>query len=238
MGYLINESALKIIGYKNPVGSPLTFWQKPGRIIGVLKDFHFNSLHEPIHPLVLRLGEKEGWGQVLVRTEPGKTKEALTSLEKICRELNPKFPFTYKFSDEEYAKLYRSEQVVSRLTNYFAFLAIFISCLGLLGLAMFTAEQRTKEFGIRKVLGAGPVVLFRLLSKEFVLLVLIAMMIASPLAWLAMNDWLKGYAYRIDISWQVFVMAGVLAIAIAMITVSFQAVKAALANPVKSLRAE
>jgi hypothetical protein len=238
VGYIINESALKIIGYKDPVGKPLTFWQKPGTIIGVLKDFHFNSLHVPVRPIVLRLGEDEQWGQALVRTQPGKTKEALTSLGKICKQLNPKFPFTYKFSDEEYAKLYKSEQVVSKLANYFAFLAIFISCLGLLGLVMFTAEQRTKEFGIRKVLGASPVTLFNLLSKEFLVLVLIALVIASPLAWLAMHKWLQDYAYKIDISWWMFVAAGTSAIVIALITVSFQAIKASIANPVKSLRTE
>jgi ABC-type antimicrobial peptide transport system permease subunit len=238
VGYLINESALKIIGYKDPIGKPLTFWGKPGTIIGVLKDFHFNSLHTPINPLVLRLGEDIGWGSALVRTEPGRTKEALASLSKVCKGLNPKFPFTYKFSDEEYAKLYKSEQVVGQLAKYFAFLGIFISCLGLLGLVMFTAEQRTKEFGIRKVLGATPGTLFNLLSKEFLLLVIVAMIIASPLAWLAMNNWLKDYAYRIDISWWMFVIAGVAAIVIALITVSFQAIKAAMANPAKSLRTE
>ena len=238
VGYLINESASKIIGYKNPVGKPLTFWQKPGTIIGVLKDFHFNSLHEPIRPLVLRLGENIGWGQALVRTQPGKTKEALASIEKICKELNPKFPFTYIFSDEEYSKLYKSEQVINQLANYFAFLGIFISCLGLFGLVIFTAEQRTKEFGIRKVLGATPAALFTLLSKEFLFLVLIAMIIASPLAWMAMNNWLQGFAYKIGISWWMFVIAGAVAILIALITVSFQAIKAALANPVKSLRTE
>jgi putative ABC transport system permease protein len=204
----------------------------------VLKDFHFNSLHTAINPLVIRLGENIGWGQALVRTEAGKTKEALAGLEKICKALNPKFPFTYKFSDEEYAKLYKSEQVVSKLASYFAFLGIFISCLGLLGLVMFTAEQRTKEFGVRKVLGASPVSLFRLLSKEFLMLVLIAMTIASPLAWLAMNSWLQDYEYRINIGWWMFALAGLIAIFIAMVTVSFQAIKSAMANPVKSLRTE
>jgi len=204
----------------------------------VLKDFHFNSLHVPIRPMVLRLGENIEWGQALVKTQPGKTKEALASLEKICKELNPKFPFTYKFSDDEYAKLYSSEQVVDKLANYFAFLAIFISCLGLLGLVMFTAEQRTKEFGIRKVLGASPVTLFNLLSKEFLLLVLIALIIASPLAWMFMHNWLQDYAYKINISWWVFVIAGITAIIIALITVSFQAIKTSLANPIKSLRTE
>ena len=187
---------------------------------------------------MLRLGEEYGWGDALVRTAPGKTKEALASLEKICKELNPKFPFTYKFSDEEYQKLYTSEQVVSRLANYFSFLGIFISCLGLLGLVLFTSEQRTTEFGIRKVLGASPASLFNLLSREFLILVLIAMFIASPLAWLAMNKWLQNYEYRVAISWWIFVTAGILAILIALLTVSFQAIKAATANPVKSLRAE
>ncbi len=236
--YLLNESAAKIMGFNNPVSKPITFWRNPGTIVGVLKDFHFNSMHEQIKPMVLRLGENVDWGFAMVRTEAGKTKEALAGLEKICKELNPKFPFTYEFSDEEYAKLYRSEQVVGRLANYFAFLAIFISCLGLLGLVIFTAEQRTKEFGIRKVLGAGPVTLFTLLSKEFLLLVFIALVIASPLAWLAMNSWLRDYAYKINISWWMFVAAGSAALLIALLTVSFQAIKAAITNPVKSLRTE
>ncbi len=238
VGYIINETALKITGYKDPIGKPFTFWQKKGTIIGVIKDFHFNSVHTTINPLVLSLGENISWGEALVRTKPGKTKEALASLEKICKELNPKFPFTYKFSDEEYQKLYSSEQVVSELSNYFSFLAIFISCLGLLGLVIFTSEQRTKEFGIRKVLGASPGILFGLLSKEFLVLVFIAMLIASPIAWIVMNKWLQDYIYRIDITWWMFVVAGVLAVLIALITVSFQAIKTAVANPVKSLRTE
>jgi len=238
VGYIINETALKITGYKNPIGKPFTFWGKKGTIIGVIKDFHFNSVHTTINPLVINLGENIGWGETLVRTEPGKTKEALASLEKICKDLNPQFPFTYKFSDEEYQKLYTSEQVVNELSNYFSFLAIFISCLGLLGLVIFTAEQRTKELGIRKVLGASPGILFGLLSKEFLVLVFIAMIIASPVAWIIMNRWLQDYIYRIDITWWMFAVAGVLAVLIALITVSFQAIKAAVANPVKSLRTE
>jgi len=237
-GYIVNETALKIFNYKDPIGKPLTFWENKGTIVGVIKDFHFKSLHTPITPLVLRLSEKAGYGHALIRTEPGKTKEALANLEKICRELNPQFPFTYKFSDEEYNKLYKSEQIVSKLANVFAFLGIFISCLGLLGLAMFTVEQRTKEIGIRKVLGASLTSLFGLLSKELLLLVAFALLIASPLAWYTMNNWLKDYAYRIDIAWWIFAIAGVLAILIALITVSFQTIKALLANPVNSLRSE
>jgi len=238
VNYIINETALKIIGYKNPVGKPLTLWGMKGTIIGVVKDFHFNSLHEAINPLMLRLGENFDGGIALVKTEPGKTKEALASLEKVYKELNPKVPFTYKFSDEEYQKLYQSEQVVSQLANYFAFLAIFISCLGLLGLVIFTAEQRTKEFGIRKVLGASPVILFNLLSKEFLMLVVVAIIIASPVAWYFSNQWLQDFAYKINLSWWVFVIAAFTALLIALITISFQAIKTARANPVKSLRSE
>jgi putative ABC transport system permease protein len=238
VGYLVNEAALKKIGYKDPVGKRLTFWRKKGTIIGVLKDFHINSLHTPINPLILRFGEKEGYGNALVRTEAGKTRLALEGLKKLCKELNPAFPFTYQFSDEEYQKLYRSEEVIRRLSRYFAFLGIFISCLGLLGLAMFTAEQKTKEFGIRKVLGAPVLSLFTLLSKDFLLLVSIAFVIASPLAWWAMDNWLQNFVYRTPISIWVFLLAGIMALVIALFTVSFQAIKAAIANPVTALRSE
>lgn len=238
VGYIVNENALKLFGYKDPIGMPLTFWGKKGTIVGIVKNFHFNSLHVDINPLVLRLGENEGWGWALVRTEAGKTKEALASLETICKDLNPQFPFTYQFSDEEYQKMYISEQIIGKLSNAFAFLGIFISCLGLLGLAMFSAEQRTKEIGIRKVLGAGTASLFGLLSREFFALVIIALLIASPISWYVMNDWLKEYAYRIEIAWWVFLLAGVMAIVITLFTISFQTVKALLANPVESLRSE
>jgi putative ABC transport system permease protein len=236
--YIVNEAAAKVFGYKDPVGMPLTFWDEPGTIVGVMKDFHFNSFHNEIRPLVLRLGRNSNNGWALVRTEGGKTKEALSSLESICKDLNPSFPFTYKFSDQEYEAMYRSEQVVTALSNGFAFLAIFISCLGLLGLAMFTAEQKTKEIGIRKVLGAPLHSLFTLLSKEMLLLVAMAIVIASPLAWYAMDQWLGEYAYRIDISWWIFAGAGGMAIVIALVTISFQTLRALFADPVKSLRTE
>jgi putative ABC transport system permease protein len=238
VGYIVNEKALKIFNYKDPIGMPLTLWDKKGTIVGIVKDFHFNSMHTPIEPLIIRLGENMTWGTAIVKTEPGKSKEALASLEKICKALNPQFPFTYKFSDEEYQKLYVSEQIVNKLANIFAFLGIFISCLGLLGLAMFTAEQRNKEIGIRKVLGASMVSLFGLLSKELLLLVVIALVIGAPLAWLTMNNWLKDYAYKIELGWWIFATAGLLAIFIALATISVQAIKALLQNPVNSLRSE
>ena len=236
--YLINESALKKIGYKDPIGKPLTFWGTKGTIIGVIKDFHFNSLHVPIKPLVIRLSNEESWGTALIRTEPGKTQVALEGLEKLHQKLNPEFPFSHQFADEEYAFLYKSEQVVQKLSGYFAFLAIFISCLGLLGLVLFTAEQRTKEIGIRKVLGASVSSLFRLLSKDFLVLILLAFVIATPVAWWAMVKWLENFSYRVPVSWTVFAMAGISALVIALLTISFQAVKSATANPVKSLRTE
>jgi len=223
---------------KDPIGKPLTMWQRKGTIIGILKDFHFNSIHTPINPMIVRLGEVSEWGSILVRTQPGKTKEALASLEKLAKKLNPGFPFTYQFSDEEYSKLYKSEQMVSKLSTSFAFLAIFISCLGLLGLAMFTAGQRTKEIGIRKVLGASVSSVFTLLSREFLLLVFISLVIATPIAWWTMSKWLEDFAYREPIRGWVFVSAGLAAIIITLLTVSFQAIKAAVSNPIKSLRTE
>ncbi|MBS1529642.1 MAG: ABC transporter permease [Bacteroidetes bacterium] len=236
--YLLNETAASRLPYKNPIGQNFTMWGKKGKIIGVIKDFHFNSFHDPIYPLVVRLDFKNVYGSILVRTKPGETKAAIASIEKLCKDLNPAFTVNYQFSDKEFEKLYRNEAVVSSLSDAFAALGIFISCLGLLGLAMFTAEQRTKEIGIRKVLGASVGSLFTLLSREFVILVIIAMFIASPVAWWAMGKWLSGYQYAVPISWWIFVLAGIIAIVITLITVSFQSVKAALMNPIKSLRSE
>jgi putative ABC transport system permease protein len=238
VGYLLNEEAAKRVGYKDPIGRRLTFWQKKGTIVGVVRDFHFASLHSPILPLVIRCREEETYGSALIRVRTGQTPAILKGLEKICRDLNPKFPFTYTFADDEYRKLYKSEEVVHGLANCFAGLAIFISCLGLLGLAMFTAEQRTKEFGIRKVLGAKAGTLFTLLSKDFLLLVLLAFFLASPLAGWAMYKWLQNFAYHIQLEWWVFLLAGLLALLIALLTVSFQAIRVAVANPIKSLRTE
>jgi putative ABC transport system permease protein len=237
-GYILNETALKRIGYTDPIGKSFTMWGNKGKIIGIVKDFHFNSLHEQIKPLVLQYGEKWDSGTILVKTMPGKTKEALASLETLAKQLNPNFQFTYTFSDDEYNKLYNNEQIVRKLSDSFAFLAIFISCLGLLGLAMFTAEQRLKEIGIRKVLGASVGSLFALLSSEFLILVIIALLIATPVAWYGMNAWLQNFAYHAPIQWWIFAVSGGLILLIALATVSFQAIKAALVNPIKSLRSE
>jgi putative ABC transport system permease protein len=236
--YIINETALARIGYKDAIGQPIEFWGTKGKIIGVLKDFHFNSLHVPIEPLIIRLDDNHDGGYALIRTQAGKTGEALAGLEKLSKELNPQFPFSHQVADEEYEFLYAKEKIIQSLSNYFAFLGIFISCLGLLGLVMFTAGQRAREISIRKVLGANTASLFALLSKDFVWLVGIAMVIASPLAWWAMSNWLENFEYRIPIHWTIFGFAGLAAVVIALGTISFQAFKAAIANPVKSLRSE
>ncbi|MEO6632563.1 MAG: FtsX-like permease family protein, partial [Mucilaginibacter sp.] len=236
--YLVNETAAKKMGYQNAVGRALSWSDHNGRIVGVLKDFHFNSMHEAIGPLVVRLADNQKWGTILVRIEAGKTKQVIVGLGKISKELNPDFTFSYQFSDQEYAKLYNSEQVVNKLCNYFASIGIFISCLGLLGLVMFTAEQRVKEISIRKVLGAKVSSLFGLLSSEFLILVFISLLIAAPISWYGMSIWLQGFAYHTTMQLWMVGLAGGLIILIAMATVSFHAIKAALVNPIKSLRSE
>ncbi|MDJ1496490.1 ABC transporter permease [Cytophagaceae bacterium DM2B3-1] len=236
--YLINEAAAKRIGYKDPIGQPLTFGHRPGKIVGLIEDFHFNSLHVPIRPLIIRLAETWNYDNILIRTQPGQTQQALASLKAICAKMNPNYPFTYSFVDAEYNRLYQSETVVRTLAVCFAGLAIFIACLGLFGLAAFTAEQRTKEIGIRKVLGASISSIVTLLSSDFLKLVMVAIIIAIPIAWYVCNNWLENFAYKISLSWWVFVTASLLATCIALITVSFQSIKAALMNPVKSLRSE
>jgi len=195
-------------------------------------------LLQPIKPLIIDVKEYEHFGIVLVKLEPGKTKEGMASLEAVCKEINPNYPFTFKFLDQEYDKLYQSEMVVTRLTNIFAVLGVVISCLGLLGLVMFASEQRTKEIGVRKVLGASVANIVNLLSKEFLLLVLVSFLIAAPIAGYFMHQWLQDFAYKIDLSWWIFGIAGVSALVIAFITISVQAVQSAIVNPVKSLKAD
>jgi len=236
--FILNETALRKIGYQIRIGQPMWWGDHQGKIIGIIKDFHFASLHQPIEPLIIHLDEDRHWGTILVRLQADKTKDALASLEKLCKTLNPKFPFTFLFSDEEYSKLYKSEQVVGKLSNYFAFLAIFISCLGLFGLATFTAQQRTKEIGIRKTMGASVSRIVGLLSLNFLKPVAIAMCIAFPVAWFVMNNWLQDFAYKIKMEWSMFAAAGGLTVIIALLTVSYQSVSAALSNPVKTLRME
>ncbi len=238
--FIINEKALRMIGYRDPIGKSLTLDGRKGKIIGLVKDFNFGSLQYPISPLVLYMSDPaNGESQfALIRTASGQTKQAIATLQQVSRELDPRHPFTYQFCDQEYQRLYRNEQLTGKLSDGFAMLAIIISCLGLLGLAIFTAEQRTKEIGIRKVLGASAGNIVVMLSKDILKLVIISALLASPFAFLAMNQWLQHFAFRIDISVWLFIGAGFFALFIALSTISFQAVKAALANPVKSLKSE
>jgi len=236
--FLINEEAAKQMKMTHPIGQWVQAWQKKGHIIGVVKDYHTQSLHDPIKPILLDIKEGEYFGVIIAKTQPGKTKEALESLATVYKSLNPNYPFTYQFVDQEYKKLYSSELIISQLSIVFAVVAIGISCLGLLGLVMFSAEQRIKEFGVRKVLGASLNQLMGLFAADFLKLIIIAFVIAAPLGWFAMHSWLQDFAYRIDLSWWIFILAGMSSVMMALFTLSYEAFKAAVANPVKSLRSE
>ncbi|MGV3504610.1 MAG: ABC transporter permease [Adhaeribacter sp.] len=234
---LVNEEAVRLMGLRQPVGEKLHMWDHDVQIIGVLKDFHVVPLRAPMQPLIMMLSPREA-NYALIRTQPGQTAAALASLQRLTRKYNPSYPFEYHFLDEDFEQMYRSEAVIGQLTNYFAAIAILISCLGLFGLALFTAEQRTKEIGIRKVLGASVSGIVAMLSKDFLKLVLLANLIAWPLGWYLMHTWLQDYAYRVELGWWTFVLAGLATLCIALLTVSFQALRAALVNPVRSLRRE
>ncbi len=236
--FILNERAVKIMGMNvaDAVGKPLSLWDNKGTIIGVVKDFNYKPVQNPIEPLIIGLNR---WGgTAVVRTKPGQTEATIKALEKISADLNPAYPFSYGFLDQDLANLYQGEHRMGKLFNLFAVLAIFISCMGLYGLSAFMAEQRTKEIGVRKVLGASVFKVVYLLSTGFTRLILIAVVIAVPVAWFAINSWLKGFAYRVSADWVVFVTASLAALTIALITVSYESIKAAIANPVKSLRTE
>jgi putative ABC transport system permease protein len=237
---VINEAASKILGYNTPqeaIGRRFEQWGKKGQIIGVLKNFHYKSLQQDMSPLVMRY---EPWGLPLVsiKLSSNNLPATLKAIGSKWNEAIPNRPFDYYFLDEFFDRQYRAEDHFGNLFFNFAVLAIFISCLGLLGLSSYSTMQRTKEIGIRKVLGANVAGIVNLLSIDFIKLMLIALVIAAPIAWFGMNKWLQEFAYRIGISWWVFLMAGITAIFIALVTISFQAIKAAIANPVKSLRTE
>lgn len=236
-GLIFNEYAVKVMGLKDPVGTKVNLWGEDKTIIGVVKDFHISSLHEPIAPLVFRFAPANT-STIMVKIAPRKERETIAQVQALYTKFNPGFLFEYRFLDEVYQAQYISEQRVSVISKYFAALAIIISCLGLFGLATFNAEVRTKEIGIRKVLGASVSNVMVMLSRDFVILIIIAMMIGFPVAWIAMNSWLNGFAYHIDVSADLFIIAGVALIALTLITVSYQSLKVALRSPVKSLRTE
>ena len=241
-GFILNETAVKDLGWnlQNAIGKKFNWGGgKDGKIIGVVRDFHFNSLQKKVQPLVMHIVPSWFWYENMsVRISGDNVKASVESIQKSWNNILPDHPFEYSFVDEDYNKQYKSELRLGRLSFMFSGLIIFISCMGLFGLTMVAVSQRIKEIGIRKVLGASVGGITALISKDFVKLVLIAVVIASPLAWWLMNKWLEDFAYKVAISWWIFILAGVIALAIALLTVSFQAVKAGIANPVKSLRTE
>lgn len=235
--FILNEAAVREGGFKNPIGMRFRMWETWGTVIGVVKDFHFASMKSRIEPMAFFYKPRQAF-RLYIKTTGKDASQAIAAAKTVWVKYNAAWPFSYTFLDDNFSRLYEAEQHTATLFRVFAAIAILISCLGLLGLATYTAQVRTREIGIRKVLGASVGGIVQLLAKDFIKLVLIAIVIAAPVAWYAMNNWLKDFVYKVNIGWMVFVVAGLLAIVIAVFTISFQAVKAALTNPVKNLRTE
>lgn len=237
---VLNEAAARQYGYSNPadiIGKKFDQWGRAGTVIGVVKDFNYISLHNKVEPLTLPF-EAYASRYMSLKLNTENLPETLSEIEGIWKELAPHRPFIYSFLDEDFNTQYESDFRFRQIFTTFSILAIFIACLGLLGLATYTAEQRTKEIGVRKVLGANTGSIVALLSKDFIKLVLVAIVIATPVAWYGMNKWLEGFAYKSPVHWWVFLIAGLLAVVVALVTISFQSIKAASMNPVKSLKSE
>lgn len=234
---VFNETAIAAMRLQNPIGQTIKLWGENHQIVGVVKDFHLQSLREPVKPAFFKL-EPDRSTSIMARLETGKARETIGRIQEFYTAFNPGNAFEYTFLNDDFQKQYAAENRVSALSKYFAGLAILLSCLGLFGLASFTAEQRTKEIGVRKVLGASVGSVVALLSKDFLKLVVLAILIASPVAYYFMQQWLADFAYRVDLQWWVFALAGVAAVGIAFLTVSFQSIRAARMNPVESLRSE
>ncbi|MCU0380940.1 MAG: ABC transporter permease, partial [Chitinophagaceae bacterium] len=240
---IINETAERILGYENPIGQKLYTYNGPSldqmtayTIIGVVKNFHYESLRQEIGPLAMQLAPNPY--ACIFKVDAGNLQELVKNVESKYKKIVPGLPFSFRFMDETFNNMYKAEQRVGNVGLSFALLAILIACLGLFGLVSYMAEQRTKEIGVRKVLGATVNNIVGLMSRDFLKLVLISALIAFPASWLMMDRWLQDYAYRINIGWWVFVMAGAATLLIAFITVSMQAIRAAIQNPVKSLKTE
>jgi len=240
---LVNEALVKEMGWQAPIGKRVKSYVSidkavEAQVVGVVKDFHTYSLQHKIEPLVLQIPAPEDQDNLYIRIRPGKAEEALAYIKTVYQQFEPTASVSFHFLDENFSRQYKAEQKQGQLLLLFTILAVLIACLGLFGLAALSAEARVKEIGVRKVLGASVVSIVTLLSKDFLKLVVIAIVIATPLAWYAMNEWLQSFAYKIDVEWWVFALTGLLAITIALLTVSFQSVRAALMNPAKSLRSE
>jgi len=236
--YVINETAAKFMGFTaaTAVGQNISMNDNPGEVIGVVKDFNFKPVKQTIEPLVLRYTKRGGF--VVIRTSPANIKGVIVQLKAAFQDVYPNFPFSYGFVDQDLSKLYVAEQQMGKLFNVFSIISIIVSCLGLFGLATFATQKRLKEIGVRRVLGASAAGIVTMLAKDFVKLVALALFVAFPFAWWAMNKWLESYVYRIQMSWWMFAAAGITAIVIAFFTISYQSIKAAGANPIDSLRTE
>jgi ABC-type antimicrobial peptide transport system permease subunit len=236
--YIVNEKAAEKFGFKGGTANQdLTFWERKGKIVGVVKDFNFGSLHTAIEPLVLRM-KVSNVNCLLVRAKPGESEQALRSTEKLWKEYAAAYPFKYAFLDQDWQKYYAGEEQKGKVFNILSVLSILISCLGLFGLSAFSAERRTKELGIRKVMGASVTGLVQLMNKEFAVLVIIASVIGCPVGWYMMDQWLLGYAYHIDVGWITLIVASAVCLFIALFTVSYHSLRVSRFNPTKSLRYE
>ena len=240
--YVLNEAAVKEMGLESPVGKNLTVWGRTGKIIGTVKDFHFNSLHHAIEPVILRIPNPDQmaifYRIISIRLAPGSIQENLSFIEKTWRSFYPSEPFDYYFVDERLASGYHAEMRMGRIFEYFSFMAICIACLGLYGLIAFTIEQKFKDIGVHKVLGASISNIVLVISRNYLAWILLSNLIAWPVAWFAMNKWLQNFAYRININIGIFFIAGLATLSIALLTISWQTVRAATANPVEALRYE
>lgn len=235
---ILNEAAVKYMGLKNPVGETIRFAKKDHHVIGVVRNMVMDSPYDPAKQAIYYITH-EDFSYVIIRINPNASMhDALKKVESICKVYSPSVPFSYKFADEEYARKFSGEERIGKLATFFAALAIFISCLGLFGMATFMAEQRIREIGVRKVLGATVLNLWALLSRDFVMLVSISLVIAIPLSYYFMNNWLQHYEYRSSMPWWAFAATALGAIFITLATVSFQSIRAAMMNPTKSLKTE
>jgi ABC-type antimicrobial peptide transport system permease subunit len=235
---VINEAAVKFMNLKDPLGTPVNWNGNTFRVIGVIKDMIMQSPYDPVNPTIYFMNYNYvSW--IELKLNPNKSAaESIAKIETIFKKIIPAAPFEYEFADTDFAAKFAAETRIGQLSGFFSLLAIFISCLGLFGLASYIAEQRTKEIGVRKVLGASVFSVWRMLSRDFVLLVVISMAIVIPLSYYFMHQWLQNYQYRTEIQWWVFVVAGIGAMIVTLLTVSYQSIRAALSNPVTSLRSE
>jgi putative ABC transport system permease protein len=238
---VLNEAAARLFGYANPadiVGKKFSQWGREGRVVGVVKDFNFRSLHRAIEPLALRYADRGAYGRLALHVRSDNMQRTIAQLKSVWNDVAPQRPFLYSFLDESFNRQYQADVNFGGLFTLFSVLAIFVACLGLFGLATYSAELRTREIGIRKVLGSSVSGIITLMSKDFIKLVLLSILIAIPISWYMMSRWLDDFAYRVKIGAGIFIEAGLLLVVVALITISWQAVRAALANPIQALRAE